>query len=321
MSNGPCTNTNYLNVIINPLPILNVTANPGAICAGQTSFLNIQSNANSYSINTSPTPSYVPVSPSINTTYTITGSNSNGCNGVPVYITLTVNPTPVLFPTFNPPAICVGNASTLSIGGNAFNYTVNGTAVSNSLVVSPVNTSTYNVHGISSHGCPSATQQIILPVNQLPAVSAYISNSIICKGETTNIVLSGTAASYSLNGTSCQPIVTVNPSSSSVYTIVGRDVNGCEKSISSAVIVNACLAVVEIDRLNNPTNIYPNPNNGSFSITSGANQVALILNEIGQTLQQVQLLEDKETKIVGLTPGIYFIVTPKSRKKIIVTEN
>ena len=70
--------------------------------------------------------------------------------------------------------------------------------------------------------------------------------------------------------------------------------------------------------------VYPNPNNGTFSIRSTQEGTITILNELGQTIQQFNLTYSNNfTKTIeNLSNGIYFISGSNdnllSRQKIVV---
>ena len=55
--------------------------------------------------------------------------------------------------------------------------------------------------------------------------------------------------------------------------------------------------------------IYPNPNNGSFVITSAEAGDLQLLNELGQVVHTMKVsgIEDEVVKVENLSVGIYFI--------------
>ena len=66
-------------VTINPLPSVNAVSTTTLLCVGQSATLNA-SGANSYTWNPGGTGSSIVISPSSNTTYTLTGVDGNGCS-------------------------------------------------------------------------------------------------------------------------------------------------------------------------------------------------------------------------------------------------
>ncbi len=73
------SNTAVSSVTVNPLPTISATSTNSLLCFGSTASLTA-SGANTYTWNTSANTSVIAVSPTITTTYTIIGTNTNGCN-------------------------------------------------------------------------------------------------------------------------------------------------------------------------------------------------------------------------------------------------
>ena len=73
-----CTNIATSTITVNALPTLTITANSTTVCAGSTNTLTA-SGANTYTWSTNSTYDTTLVSPIINTTYTVTGTDINGC--------------------------------------------------------------------------------------------------------------------------------------------------------------------------------------------------------------------------------------------------
>lgn len=66
------------NVTVNALPSVNIATSTSIICTGQSATL-IANGANTYSWNTTSTNTTIVISPTINTTYTVTGTGLNNC--------------------------------------------------------------------------------------------------------------------------------------------------------------------------------------------------------------------------------------------------
>jgi hypothetical protein len=68
--------------------------------------------------------------------------------------------------------------------------------------------------------------------------------------------------------------------------------------------------------------IYPNPNNGIFTIESDANIPLNIINSMGQLVAQIPAVSKTEVNVENLPPGIYFVIgnttTQYVNQKIIV---
>jgi hypothetical protein len=84
-----CNSTGSISVSFNPLPNINATLSNSVICLGQTTNLNVTGGI-TYTWSTGSNSSSVIVSPSVTTTYSVSGENSNGCLNTDS-ITLIVN--------------------------------------------------------------------------------------------------------------------------------------------------------------------------------------------------------------------------------------
>ena len=66
--------------------------------------------------------------------------------------------------------------------------------------------------------------------------------------------------------------------------------------------------------------IYPNPNNGEFTITALGEDIICIINELGQVVKTITLCANNNysSTINGLANGIYFAIGKNFREKIVV---
>lgn len=85
-----CTSNAVVSVMVNPKPNLSVNISDTTICSGNLAILTA-SGANSYIWNTGDTLFKINVRPTANTSYTVTGSNPQGCSN---YLVKTIYVTP-----------------------------------------------------------------------------------------------------------------------------------------------------------------------------------------------------------------------------------
>jgi hypothetical protein len=68
--------------------------------------------------------------------------------------------------------------------------------------------------------------------------------------------------------------------------------------------------------------IFPNPNNGNFSVASSINENLVLVNSLGQVIQSLQLNGNTKVEIKDLENGIYFLISGDGhkimREKIVV---
>ena len=226
-ANG-CTNTAQLTVTVNALPTISAGQNQ-AVCAGTSVTLN-GSGAQSYTWNNN-VQDGVAFTPSTTQTYTVTGTDANGCTNT-AQVQVAVNALPTVSAGQNQ-TVCAGTAVTLN-GSGAQSYTWNNN-VQDGVAFTPNNTQTYTVTGTAANGCTN-TAQVQVAVNALPTVSAG-QNQTVCAG--TSVTLSGSgAASYTWNN-GVTNAVAFTPNATTTYTVTGTDANGCTNTAQVQVAVNA----------------------------------------------------------------------------------
>jgi len=226
--NNNCSNTTTVNVKVNPLPTINATANPSVICAGDTTTL-MASGASSYKWNNGLTTPTFTATPTINTTYSVTGTGIYGCIGTQT-IGITVNPLPTISANANPTAVCIGGNSML-IASGATSYTWTNGPAGAIYIATPGTNTTYTVSGINALGCLSK-QTVKVTVNPLPIISVSSSTTTACPKTPITFTATG-AASYSWSpGGQNSNIITEQPASSGAnsYSVSGQDLNGCRNS-------------------------------------------------------------------------------------------
>ncbi len=144
-----CTATSSIQLNVNPLPSINVTASPTSICSQQSTTLSA-SGANTYTWNTSANGSTIAVTPSVSTSYTVEGTDGNGCIGQSVHTTSVIIPSINVVSSSS--VLCVGSSANISASG-AVTYTWNTSSNSSSISVSPSVTTNYTVNGTDANGC------------------------------------------------------------------------------------------------------------------------------------------------------------------------
>jgi hypothetical protein len=170
--------------------ITSFSASPSVITIGQSSTLSWSaSNAISFSVNNgigTVTGNSVTVSPTSDTTYTLTATNSNG--SVTALIMILVNaPNPIISSfSASPSSIAIGQTSTLSWSvSNTVSLSIDnsiGTVTGNSVTVSPTSDTTYTLTALN--GRIRTTAQITIPVESYPALSNVQAGSITSSAAT-----------------------------------------------------------------------------------------------------------------------------------------
>ncbi|MBS1635850.1 MAG: hypothetical protein JST26_07985 [Bacteroidetes bacterium] len=237
-------------------PTLSISATSSTICAGATTTLT-GSGATNYTWSPGgATTATVAVSPTVTTTYTLTGANGVCTSSATAVITVNALPTVAIS---NPtPSICIGNSTTLTASG-ASTYTWNpGGATTTSISVSPTVTTVYTVTGTSSAGCvKTATSSVT--VNSLPTLTITNSPTITCTNTAVVITSTTTASGPSYTWTpGGANTASVSVSSGGTYSLLIKDANGCMNTKTVSIITNTTaptFTILEVSAITcaNPT--------------------------------------------------------------------
>ncbi len=223
-----CVGRATVAVIINPLPV--ISAGPTvSICNGFSTGLTA-TGATDYTwapgtgLSTT-SGSSVTANPTSTTTYTMTGTDGNGCVNKGT-ITVIVNPIPYV--TGTGAGICPGTTAAISASGTPTIYHWSpGTGLSSTMgtvvIANPPSTTTYTITGTSTHGCVNHAL-VTVTVYPLPPVTAG-PDIAICNGSSATLTATGAAAyswspGYGLS-TVGGSTVTAHPAVTTTYTITG----------------------------------------------------------------------------------------------------
>lgn len=162
---GNCNGTQTAVVSVVNIPTVTITGGT-FMCVGNS--VNLTANgAATFTWASGPTTQSITVSPATNTTYIVTGGNSNCTSTAAISVSVNPNPTVAIATPSNP--ICIGDALNLT-GSGATNYTWTGGVSSqfNPVFVSPTVTTNYTLTGIQN-GCTNTTV-LTLTVNNCGGV-------------------------------------------------------------------------------------------------------------------------------------------------------
>ncbi|MGZ3751538.1 MAG: T9SS type A sorting domain-containing protein, partial [Mucilaginibacter sp.] len=251
--------------------------------------------------------------------YTVIGRAVNGCTNSAIS-TILVNPVPTVQAHSTSSVICNG-ASTTLYGSGATTYSWSG-GVSNNTAFTPSVTGTYTVSG-STPGCTGTyTAATSVTVNPLPLITVSTSSAVICATQSATLTITGTGATYSLNGVSSGTSAVVSPTINTTYTISAVSAQGCQASKTFTQGVSPCSGVHELTAAEAVSvKAYPNPASGYFNLKSGKDETVVIVNEFGQVVSTLELRADTETPVSGLASGMYFVVSQGFSIKIAVLNN
>ncbi|MCX7955458.1 MAG: gliding motility-associated C-terminal domain-containing protein [Bacteroidales bacterium] len=235
-----CTNTDSIQITVFQLPNVNIIgAHP--ICIYDSITIH-GTGANTYIwLNSGDTAQFITVYPISDSTFVLLGIDTNLCKNYDT-VKIIVYPLPNIYITGAHP-ICFGDSLTLFGNGGQFYTWAPGNINSDSIIVSPQITTTYYVLGVDSNNCKNIDSTTIV-VYSLPNVTITGAHPI-CYGDSVTLYANG-ASSYlwlPLNETTTS--ITVYPSSTTYYYLIGTDTNNC-KNYDTTLIVVFPLPDVEI---------------------------------------------------------------------------
>jgi hypothetical protein len=218
------TNTAVLTVSIMPLPTVSISN--GSLCTGRSYTLN-PSGALTYTFSGGS----AVVSPTNITSYSVTGSDGNGCVSQNTAVaTLTAYVTPTI--TINGPYFgCSGVQLTFTAtGANTYTWS-NGSMGTG--VLTPSATVVYSVTGEDIIGCRASAHRTIF-VTASPTITVSNDTSV-CKGKKINLMASG-ATTYTWNTGHLTPTVAIVPAVTQMFSVIGASA-GCSGSAAISVTI------------------------------------------------------------------------------------
>ena len=247
-----CSASAGTTVTINPLPVI-ISFPDTAVCLGSSIQLTA-SGGNTYSWSPSSTLNNAGISdpiatPAINTSYTVTVTDSNHCaNTAHTNVVVHPNVQVILTPDQH---ICIGSGTQLNASGGITYSWSPATGISNPLianpVATPVATTSYGVTVTDAFGC-TGNGSVTVTVNPLPVVN-MIADTSVCIGSTIQLFASG-GISYAWqpatglnNPNVANPVAA--PSSSTTYSVAVTDTMGCSSSGNTTITVHT-LPVVNV---------------------------------------------------------------------------
>jgi len=321
-----CVATKTVTQVVN---VVSITSSVDTLCKGSSATLTA-GGASSYTwtlgsaASNTLTTSTAPISPTVTTTYTLTGaspvgSTTNTCTSITLY----TQQVRVLTVSSSKDSLCNGNSATLTAAG-ANTYSWSSSQTGSSISVTPTVTTTYTVTGIAQTCTVTNT---IKQIVKLPLVVTVTSNKdSICVGDSAKLTASG-ANSYIWSTTQTIPSIVVTPTVTTNYLVSGTT-SGCSVSTNFNQKVGSCYSgIKQISGAASNITLYPNPVvNGSFTVLlseNTANTSIYVINAIGQKVFETKST-GLETKIEmpNYQPGVYFVQIKNSNgtsvKKVII---
>lgn len=225
-----CSGTATATVTVNPLSTITASSTLPDICVGSTATLSA-SGASTYNWSTGESSASITVSPTSSSTYTVTGTNSDGCTGSAT-ITVNVYEQPNITISSTDTTICTSTSTTLTgnsdISGTSFIWSNN--ISGSSITVTPIATTTYSVTGTSPDGCTSSAF-LTINVSQPPVIN-YTTIQPHCGQSNGNIItnVNGGVPPFTYQWSNGATSPNLNNLSVGSYYLTVTDAFGCSTS-------------------------------------------------------------------------------------------
>ncbi|MFN5355054.1 MAG: PKD domain-containing protein [Bacteroidota bacterium] len=245
MTPGNCSGMFQAIAQVYPKPDVSFVPSDSALCLGESVNLVNTSNSASGAISAwqwslgnnqtssqySPSVTYVSAG-----TYPVVliGTTSLGCSDT-AYANVVVNALPSADAGANA-QVCTGDSVTLSASGGVSYQWSPISSITPTVVVSPSNSTTYNVVVTDANGCVSSDS---IRVNVLPRPTALAGpDQTICFGDSVQLnVAGGITATWSPGGFQTA-LVQVSPPATTTYVATVTDGSGCTATDTLVIIVN-----------------------------------------------------------------------------------
>jgi uncharacterized delta-60 repeat protein len=243
-ANG-CSNIDSITVSTINLPNINAGLDK-FICEGGSVQIFVVGGL-TYVWNTDPTLSSTSISnpfasPLATTTYTVEGTDINGCSNTD-QVVVNVNTLPNVS-AGQDTSVCInGSIQLLATGASTYTWSPNASLSATNIpnpTATPTGATTYFVTGEDGNGCENSAQ-VTVTINALPTISAG-SDVAICNGDSTQLNASGGLIYIWTFNTTLSDFVIGNPwaepSITTTYFLTGTDANGCSNTDDVTVTIN-----------------------------------------------------------------------------------
>lgn len=236
---GGCTAADSMLITVTSAPVASITANVDTVCRFSTVTLTA-SGGTTYQWDGGPATAVYNATPTMlgNNTYSVTVSNGT-CSSGATYV-IFAKALPTITSSANPGAICAGDTAILSASGGA-TYVWSTGALTASISVAPVTSTTYTVVGTDANSC-SDFSTVTVTLNTISVDAGP--NMTICPGFTADLnatvtgIISGVTYSWSpanlLNDPAAQN-PSANPEDSATQFVVTVTNGSCTSSDSLTV--------------------------------------------------------------------------------------
>lgn len=302
------------------LAVTNVTTCPG------TAATLVVTGATTYSWDNGATTATTAVTPTMATTYTVTGYNGS-CEDTEL-VSVALGASLSINAAASASVVCSGSPVTLmGMGATTYSWAP-GTATTPSTVANPTVATIYTLSAASGTCLGKATVSVgIIPLPTITVVPA--TPAVICVLTTLTLTANG-GATYSWSSGSTQTTISVmtptaltSPTSTvpQVFTVsvVGTGTNGCSASAIVTRTLSACTGIEGISKETVSVSAYPNPFINELKIAGNGAAKVEFYNSLGQLVTVQKLTAAESVSTTDLSKGIYILKVFNSDEKLLGT--
>ena len=228
-----CTVSASRLVTVNALPTASISPLSPSICEGTSQTLTANGGGTYAWSNGLGSGATKTVSPTTNTTYTVTVTNAANCTTTAAS-TVVVNTLPNA-QINGPTTICSGLQAILTASGGS-SYSWSNSGGSNAQVTfTPTQTTTYTVTVTSAANCTATASQTVSV--QTSPTATITGPSSVCSGNSITLTANG-GNSYAWSNGSNTAAITVSPTSTTTYTVTVSIGANCSATASQTVTFN-----------------------------------------------------------------------------------
>ena len=256
-------------------------------------------------------------------------TDSNGCTST---ITVTITEPDVLVATVTlatNPSTCSGSDGSIdiSIFGGTPGYTFLWSNAATTEDISALSAGSYSCVVTDNNGCIANVNDTLTSFT-IPTVTLAITEDTVCVNDASFALTGGVPTGGIYTGTAVTAGV-FDPATASAgmntitYTYV--DVNGCTGFNTDSIYVDACVGINTLFTQENNFTLFPNPNNGTFTLQLNMTTVAqvIVYDAIGQIVSSQYLQPSTQHQLHLETSGVYLIAViaengQRSTKRVIV---
>jgi hypothetical protein len=276
------TYTSTVSITVNPLPNVTAGVSDDSVCIG-SSFTPMAGGAATYAW-TGGLSNNVAFTPAFTDTYTVTGTDGNGCSAS-ASVTVEVLHVPAVVASVTSATVCAGDSVTFT-GSGADTYAWDN-GVTDNVPYTPASSAMYHVTGTDMYGCTNV-DSVMVSVNALPAV-ALSGPAMVCDLDGA-YTLAGTPAGGTyigpgVTGNSFNPAAATAGTHTLVYSYT--DSVGCTASDSISVVVDLCLSIVNGEA--STLQVFPNPFGTQFTMNLAEAGHVRMFNSLGEVVLEQEM--------------------------------